>query len=134
MEKNSLQKKQVDWSALRRETLARASGAEQPMDTYDAIRFALGLSTNNHGFLQLSPELIQQEAARHKAASKAPITLTRQPSPYSSRREADVVLQKTGNCTVPLVIMPLYTSQQGDAFAIGLQRRLREANAKRPCG
>src|SRR5262245_1284578 len=64
MQKNALRKKQVDWNSLRRETFKRAAGAEQPIDTYEAIRFALASLGDHHSHLSLTPELEQAEKER----------------------------------------------------------------------
>jgi hypothetical protein len=63
IQNKSLRKKQVDWDALRRETFARATGAEQTVDTYEAIRFALRAIGDNHSFLQLTGGICDGQAA-----------------------------------------------------------------------
>jgi len=42
MQARSLRRDHMDWPRLRKEAFARAARAEITVDTYDAIRFALG--------------------------------------------------------------------------------------------
>jgi hypothetical protein len=69
MQQNALHSEKIDWRTLRSEALERSRGAEVPVDTYDAIRWALK-RVNKHSFLQLSPELEKQEAQRKMHATR----------------------------------------------------------------
>ena len=51
MQQYALHKRSIDWDALRKSTLDFAAGAQSPLDTYEAIRFALR-QVNPHSFLQ----------------------------------------------------------------------------------
>jgi|SRR5947209_8978044 len=85
MQQNAFHRERIDWGALRREALERAAGAEVPVDTYDAIRWALH-QVNRHSFLQLSPELEKKEADRKSHTStelKSTTTAAAQQKPAS---------------------------------------------------
>ena len=55
METYSLRRDSVDWSTIRRDAHARASGAHTTEDTYPAIRAALRALGDRHSFLQDPP-------------------------------------------------------------------------------
>ncbi|MFM9445555.1 S41 family peptidase [Streptomyces acidiscabies] len=48
MEENALARHQVDWTETRREAFSRARAAQNPSDTYGAIRFALRTAGSGH--------------------------------------------------------------------------------------
>jgi hypothetical protein len=64
MQEHFLGKDKIDWPQLRRETLFPAGGAQQPVETYPAIRFALAKLGDCHSYLQLTPELTHEEKSR----------------------------------------------------------------------
>jgi hypothetical protein len=64
MQEHFLHRDKIDWPQLRRETLSQAGGAQTPVDTYPAIRFALAKLGDHHSYLQLTLALTSQEAAR----------------------------------------------------------------------
>lgn len=133
MQEHSLRKRHVDWEALRHETFERAAGAVQPVDTYEAIRFALRGLGDNHSFLQLVPELAEKERLRRPRSPVAEKNGSIA-SPFAKRREPESVLHKTGSCVVPQIVVPLYPSQSGDPFAARLQALIAAADANSPCG
>src|SRR5215467_11872212 len=53
MQKDALHKKSIDWAQVRKETLARAKGAQTTFDTYPAIAFAFTQLQERHSWLQL---------------------------------------------------------------------------------
>ena len=75
MQQNALHRETIDWGKLRSEALDHAAAAEIPVDTYEAIRWALH-QVNRHSFLQLSTELEKQEADRksHTGTELKPAT------------------------------------------------------------
>lgn len=48
MQQHSVNRKKIDWTTLRRQTFALASGATAPVDTYAAINNALTSLNDNH--------------------------------------------------------------------------------------
>src|SRR5215472_4909555 len=77
MQQNALHRETIDWGTLRKEAMEHAAGAEVPVDTYDAIRWALH-QVNRHSFLQLSAELEKQEAERKSRVKAASNSTTRE--------------------------------------------------------
>ena len=57
MQDNALNKRSVNWTAVREETLARAKDAKTTSDTYPAIAFALTQLGENHSWFQLPDNL-----------------------------------------------------------------------------
>jgi len=64
MQANSVNRKQIDWGALRATVYSRAQGAQQPWETYDAIRFALLQLGDRHSFFMTRPEAAQRHYIR----------------------------------------------------------------------
>mgnify|MGYP001444966514 CR=1 FL=1 len=136
MQKNSLLKKQVDWEDLRRKTFEKAAGAQETIDTWDAIRFALRSIGDNHSFLQLTDELAEKEKSRRKTEnpSKAQTTQSRTPSPYAKRRTPEGFVHKLDGCVVGQIVVPLYLAQKGDDFATVLNKFIADTDGRNPCG
>lgn len=135
MEKNSLLKKDVDWKSLRAQTLEKAKGAQETIDTWDAIRFALKEIGDNHSFLQLNSGLQLKENERRKITNqKSPTVKYVQPSPFSSRRMPEGFLHNSGECVFGQITVPMYEKQIGDEFATGLNKFIAETDGKNVCG
>jgi carboxyl-terminal processing protease len=134
MEKKALLKREVDWKKLRRETMEKAAGAQETIDTWDAIRYALSAIGDNHSFLQLNKDLREKESARRKTTNVVAVAKSALSSPFLTRRAPEMFIHKSDNCTIPRLIVPMYASQQGDEFATTLNKFIAEADAQNPCG
>jgi carboxyl-terminal processing protease len=135
LEKNSLLKKEVNWKSLRLRTLEKAAGAQETIDTWNAIRFALGEIGDNHSFLQLNAELQAKENERRKITKQKSAEIKYVPlSPYAARRTPEGFLHKSGKCTVGRLVVPTYLSQQGDDFATLLNKFIAETDGENVCG
>lgn len=135
MEKNSLMKREVNWKSLRLRTLEKAAGAQETIDTWDAIRFALAEIGDNHSFLQLAPELQAKENERRKIANQKTAEVKYvPPSPFSARRTPEGFLHKSGKCAVGHLVVPMYQKQMGDDFATVLNKFIAETDGENICG
>jgi carboxyl-terminal processing protease len=144
MQQQALRKRSIDWSAVRKSTLEQAAGAQTPIDTYEALRFALR-QVNPHSFLQLSPEQTKQEAAR-KTVRQAPAVqgtqppteprgkVERPPSPFRERRQPEGHIHKLGDRTAARVVVPSFVADDAGQFATKLQRIVAEMDAAHACG
>lgn len=135
MEKNSLLKKNVDWKKLRNRAFEKAKGAQETIDTWDAIRFALKEIGDNHSFLQLNSGLRSKENDRRKITDqKSPTVKYIPPSPFSTRRAPEGFLHKSGGCVIGRLVVPMYEKQTGDDFATELNKFIAETDGKNVCG
>ena len=133
MQQNALHREKIDWATLRREAMERAAGAEVPVDTYDAIRWALH-QVNRHSFLQLSPDLEKQETDRKsnvKTALKSATTETqREPaSIFLSRDKPETRLLERAGVKIGYVVVPHF-SPRGDADGIRFETTLQHLTAQ----
>lgn len=60
---NALNRQNVDWNTATEDIFAHARYAQKPVETYKAIRYALHKLGDNHSFLLLKPEQIEEEKA-----------------------------------------------------------------------
>jgi len=143
MQKNSLRKKQVDWNALRRETFKRAARAEQPIDTYEAIRFALAGLGDHHSHLSLTPELEQAEKERlrvrapSQSSSGAGKNSQASYSPYVGRYEPEGHLHHFKDRVFARVVVPKCPLQEGPEFVrfeTRVQHIIAELDGAHPAG
>jgi len=145
MQKHFLHRDKIDWLKLRRETLLQAAGAQVPVDTYPAIRFALAKLGDHHSYLQLTPDLTRQETSRKpKLAdpSTMPPPPARKPtfpypSPFRTRRVPEGAMVVGAPHPLAQVVVPLFSSsdqKEIDAFATAIQRVIAELAAQKPCG
>jgi carboxyl-terminal processing protease len=138
MQESFLHKDRIDWERLRAETLAQAEGAQTSVDTYAAIRFALTRLGDQHSFLQLTPALTREEAARKTPrASTAPIATqaaSRPPSRFQNRRAPEGSMIETGPRPLARIVVPLFSGPDLDAFATKLQNLVGDLASKEPCG
>lgn len=65
MREHALAEGPVDWEALRRETMARAGGAQEPRQTHKALQWALK-RVNPHSFLMLPERWAELERSEHE--------------------------------------------------------------------
>jgi hypothetical protein len=146
MREKFLHKDKIDWPRLERETLAQAAGAQTPVDTYPAIRFALARLGDHHSFLQLTPELAREERARQpKLADPSAMPATAParkvsfpyPSPFRARRLAEGAIVPGSSPPLAQVVIPMITAQgavEMNGHATRIQAVLAELAARHPCG
>lgn len=118
---------EYDWEELRLVVLERAEGAEEPSDTYDAIRFALQDLGERHGFFQApadhSPHSLETERRADEDSRPAP-------------ELSQPVLQMVEDNVVRLVV-PSFMGQdqkRTTAYATALQKHIRQADQAGVCG
>jgi hypothetical protein len=145
MQQNFFHKDRIDWPQLRRETLSQAAGAQTPVDTYSAIRFALAKLGDHHSYLQLTPELTREEASRQPKLANAlamPKAPARKPtfpfpSPFRTRRVPEGAMVVTSTSPVAQVVVPMFASDDRkvqDDYATKLQEVIAQLAASNPCG
>jgi carboxyl-terminal processing protease len=145
MQQNFLHKDKIDWPQLRRETLSQAAGAQIPVDTYPAVRFALAKLGDHHSFLQLTPALTRDEASRQpKLANPAvmPATPVRKqtfpfPSPFRTRRLPEGAMVVGSSRPIAQIVIPLFFSENRkdfDDFATKVQAVIADLASHHPCG
>jgi hypothetical protein len=145
MQEHFLHKARFDWPALRRETLAQAAGAQTPVDTYPAIRFALAKLGDHHSYLMLTPELTRAETQRQPKladpAAMPKVPARKQtfpyPSPFRTRRLPESAMVPAASAPVAQVVVPLFASpkrEELDDYATRVQDAIRDVAAKNPCG
>lgn len=141
MQQNALHSEKIDWRTLRSEALERARGAEVPVDTYEAIRWALK-RVNKHSFLQLSPELEKQEADRkmHATSIAKPVgaTTNQKPaSPFASRDKIESgMLERSGHMDAYIAVPHFSPTDEADGvrFETELQHLIAKLDRDHPQG
>jgi carboxyl-terminal processing protease len=112
MQKNALHTKEIDWPAVRRETLEHAKGAQKTVDTYPAIYYAFTQLKEHHSFLMLPDGLPQADKQRAQDSFNAIVGPYRkqvsQPpvSPFRDRKEISGRLIRVGNQSFAYVVIP----------------------------
>jgi carboxyl-terminal processing protease len=145
MQEHFLHKDKIDWPVLKERTLRQAAGANTPVDTYPAIRFALASLGDHHSFLQLTPDLTRQESARQpKLAdpSSMPPPRVRKPtfpfpSPFRTRRVPEGAMITGSACPVADIVLPLFSAEARkdiDDFATKVQSVVADLAAHHPRG
>jgi carboxyl-terminal processing protease len=139
MQARSFRRDQIDWLRLRKEALARATGAEITVDTYDAIRFALTSLGDHHSSFHPTPALEQLETSRksmrHLQPQPAP-----QPQvfgPFVGRYEPEGRLIKSDSKNLALVVVTKCfpeNDSQFIAFETKLQRIVADLDKSHPAG
>jgi hypothetical protein len=141
MQARSLRREQIDWPRLRRETLARAGGAEITVDTYDAIRFALAGLEDHHSSFHPTPALERLEAGR-KVARKpepksGPAPQPQPSSPFTGRYEPEGRLATFGGRRFAIVVVTKCfpkNDRQFVAYETQLQRIVADLDQSHPAG
>ncbi|HEY1262860.1 MAG TPA: S41 family peptidase [Terriglobales bacterium] len=136
IQNRALHRSTVDWPRVRAEALSRAKNAKTPVDTYDAIRFALAGLKDHHSSLLLTPALESLEAQRnpHRVAPKAPPP-TAASSPYSTRSSPEGRIEKQDGKIFGLVVVPKCASQndqQSVEYETRLQRVIADLDRSHP--
>uniref|UniRef100_Q025F5 Peptidase S41 n=1 Tax=Solibacter usitatus (strain Ellin6076) TaxID=234267 RepID=Q025F5_SOLUE len=139
MHARSLRRDRIDWPLLRKETLARAAGAEITVDTYDAIRFALASLEDHHSSFHPTPALEDLEKKRKATRRPAPAPIPQSPpsSPFTGRYEPEGRLVTSGGKTFAFVVVTKCfpeTDGQFIAYETKLQRILADLDKSHPTG
>lgn len=117
MQARSLNTEETDWTAVRADALEKASGAQTPAATYDAIRFALGALGDRHsGFVDAEMMSNFEQALAGQSGDPRGQVLA-------------------GN--LGYVLVPTFGSFEQDvinSFATRLQQIIREVDRQEPCG
>jgi carboxyl-terminal processing protease len=112
MQQKALHSAEIDWPAVRRETLKRASGAQTTMDTYAAIYFALTQLKEHHSFLKVPDNLSDSDKQRTTSAMNSILGPYRRQypkpldSPFRNREAPSGHLIQYGDLTLALVVIP----------------------------
>jgi hypothetical protein len=129
---------EVDWPPLYAEAFRRAAGAEEPADTYAAIRWSL--AQLSHSFLQLNDAALAREQARMERRGLTPEPADAEPagvtSPFASRREPGGVGISSGGRLVGHLTVPAFGGggERGQRYASTLQDAIRELDDAGACG
>ena len=139
MQARSLRRNSIDWSRLRKETLARAAHAEITVDTYDAIRFALASLEDHHSSFHPTPALENLELKRKVKNSlrQEPGPLPGTSSPFTGRYEPEGRLETFGDKTFALVVVTKCLPENGRqfvAYETALQRIVADLDSSHPAG
>lgn len=119
MQTHALHTKEINWPAVRRETLARAAGAQSTADTYPAIAYALTQLKERHSFLKFPVTMPEVENKKVSAAMDAILAPYKQQFPsrpksvFHTRSTPAGSLIHIGDAVFADVIIP--TCWQGQA-------------------
>ena len=136
MQRNVLGGDTVDWRAFRDTVYAWAAGAEEPADSYAAIRRALR-ALNPHSFLQLSEAQTARERERRAPLADSLNARTEeQPviSPFSERRTPEGQLDTNGDRVIGRIAIPAFGGSHLTAFADSIETLVRTLHAREACG
>lgn len=116
MQKNALNSKSIDWTRVRRETLARAKDAKTTFDTYPAMAYALTQLGEKHSWLQLPDNLpVERRQAIEAEISKV---LARpqagKPSPFAPSKEIKGHIDRHAGKIFAYVIVPMCIGQYAE--------------------
>ena len=119
MQSNALNKKSIDWVALRRAVYQKAEGARTAADTYPAIAYGLSQLGEKHSGLQLPDGMPAEQkqalyaAIRRELARPAP---ARKASPFANSREISGHIEERNRRRFAYVYIPTcggpYTEMQ----------------------
>ena len=120
MQEHALHTKEIDWSAVRMETLQRAAGAQTTLDTYPAIFYALTQLKEKHSFLRLPDTLTPAEKSKAMASmgailapykKQAPRALTRI---FTDRTDPAGHTVDVGQNSLAYIVVPKCVSSSSD--------------------
>ncbi|MCZ6653705.1 MAG: S41 family peptidase [Planctomycetota bacterium] len=132
LQAKALERRSVDWEAVRSEAYDMARGATSLVETYPIIRHVLSSLHDNHSFLQLSDSLRQAEIRALGNAGDSEASAPPSPSPFGTRMQAEFALLETPGNSVGFVFMP--QGIRDDAFATAFQSEMATLSAAAPCG
>jgi len=149
MQQNALHAREIDWNAIRRETLQRADGAQTTVDTYPAIYYALTQLKEHHSFFRLPDNLSEADRKRTQVAFENILEAYRrqfpQPpdSPFRSRSEPAGHMLHVGSLAIALVVVPTCGAKHSNwqdnladfqAYADSLHRIASDLESSHPIG
>jgi carboxyl-terminal processing protease len=120
MEKRSINRDSIDWSALRDSVMRKARGIETTEHTYWALRYAIGRLGDEHSSLRTPRQMDRLERGRFGAQRGT-----------SSGLKGKVVKGDAAYLRVPRFTQ---IGSSATAFADSLQRIIARLDQKRPCG
>lgn len=137
MQRRALRRNTVDWDTLRAAAHKKAADAKLTVDTYDAIRFALGSLGDHHSSFHPPPALEQLEAERkgrtveNENESQGPM------SPFVGRYEPDGKTLTINGKRFALLVVPKCfpdNDKQFVAFETRVQQLIAFLDQARPDG
>jgi len=139
MQANFVRKNSVDWNALRQRAMKAAAGAEEPVDTYEAIRLALRDLRDNRSVLEISRELRDREASRKPNRNDPSRFMPpRAAPPADVQRGPEGYLHKVGGASVARVVVPVFAAptetSSTELRVTQLQKAIEDLDAAKPCG
>lgn len=117
MQNNALNRKTIDWAAVRRETLDRAQNAQNTVDTYPAIAYAFSQLKEHHSFLQLPDSLPykQKEALEEELAKiSGKVQSTSNHSPFFPSKQMQGHIDRAGNKAFAHLVVPICVGEYAD--------------------
>jgi hypothetical protein len=149
MQAHALHTNEIDWQAVRRETLNRAAGAQTTADTYPAIFYAITQLKERHSFLRIPDALSDADKKRAQASMSTILgpyknqASTRPSSVFGDRSAPSGHLIHAGDAVFAYVVIPACGSKrsnmqenQGDfqAYADSLHSIAAGLEASHPWG
>jgi len=149
MQQHALHAKEIDWPAVRNQTMQRAAGAQTTADTYPAIFYALTQLKERHSYLRL-PDNLPADTRRTAMASmgtilapykkQAPRALTRI---FTDRSEPAGHIIHVGQTALAYIVVPKCppssgnlqeAARQGQSYAEKLHAIATDLEAQNPSG
>jgi len=140
MEQRALRRESVDWPRVRAEALALAAHAENTVDTYDAIRFALASLKDHHSSFHPTPALEKLESDRKKRREPdrdAKVPAISPSSPFVGRYEPEGRLATLAPRTFAVVVVTKCfpdNDRQFIAYETRVQQIIAELDRSHPAG
>lgn len=149
MQQNALHSKEIDWPAVRRETLKQADGAQTTVDTYPAIYYALTQLKEHHSFFRPPDNLSDADKKRTQVAFEGILESYRRQfpkppdSPFRSRSEPAGHMLHAGSLAIALVVVPTCGAKHSNwqdnladfqAYADSLHRVASDLESSHPVG
>jgi len=145
MQQSALNKKSINWSALREQTLARAKDAKTTWDTYPAIAYALTQLGEKHSWLALPDNFPPDRRPAIEAEIKK-ILARPDPeklSPFMPSKEIKGHIIRGAQATFAYVVVPMCVGQYAEwekngpefqQFADKLHALIMELQSQKPAG
>ncbi|MDH6252803.1 carboxyl-terminal processing protease [Chryseobacterium sp. H1D6B] len=118
MEQNSVNKKTIDWAAVRKEALKQTEGKKTIRETYPVIRNVLGKLGDQHSKLY-EPEVVEAYFKRYKETGKE--------FPYPKDSLID---KKMAYITVPAIAN--FNQKDWDEFVTVFYKKVKDLDKKNP--
>lgn len=109
MQQNALNKKSINWVALREQTIERAKDAKATSDTYSAIAYALTQLGEKHSWFQLPDNLPLEQRQLLEADIKKILARPEpvKPSPFMPSKEIKGHTILKGQLTFAYMVVPM---------------------------